>query len=286
MNMSQIIRIPSSMKGEHMPLPSDHISRRMVLTRSAGIVGFIMSGLLTHTSFATLLTKPTPRQGLGPFFPDDGDEIEAIRENTDPHLPISQANDQDLTFVKGRKGKAQGQMIYLNGQVLDTKIGKPISDAVLIMWSASASGRYNHKGDEGTNSFPHPKTGAIIHRTLDEHFQYWGKAVTNEQGKYWFKTIVPGFYPIDLRAGLYRPSHLHFKILHPKFPTFVTQLYFRGDHIPNNALNQELLPKDVVILDAGLTTEEQERVVVDYVPDESGEMTDGLVGHYDFLIPS
>jgi hypothetical protein len=47
-----------------------------------------------------------------------------------------------------------------------------------------------------------------------------------------------------------------------------------------------LLPKDVVIMDAGLTTEEQERVIVDYAPDASGEMTDGLVGHYDFLIPS
>jgi hypothetical protein len=51
-------------------------------------------------------------------------------------------------------------------------------------------------------------------------------------------------------------------------------------------MNQELLPKDVVILDAGLTPEEQERVIVDYVPHPSGEMTDGLVGHYDFVIPS
>jgi protocatechuate 3,4-dioxygenase beta subunit len=245
-----------------------------------------MSGLFTHTSLAALLTEPTPKQALGPFFPDDGDEVDAIRENADRSLPISQANDQDLTFVKGRKGKAQGQIIYLSGKVLDAKTGQPIPDTILIMWSASASGRYNHKGDEGTQSFPHPKTGQIIHRTHDRHFQYWGKAVTNEQGDYWFKTIVPGFYPIDLRAGLYRPSHLHFKILHQKFPTFVTQLYFRGDHIPNNALNQELLPIDVVILDAGLTTEEQERVIVDYVPDQSGEMTDGLVGHYDFLIPS
>jgi protocatechuate 3,4-dioxygenase beta subunit len=237
-----------------------------------------MSGLFTHTSLAAFLTKPTPKQALGPFFPDDGDEVDTIRENPDSNLSISQANDQDLTFVKGRKGTALGQVIYLRGQILDAKTGQPIPNAVLIMWSASASGRYH--------SFPHPKTGEIIHRTHDEHFQYWGKATTNQQGEYWFKTIVPGFYPIDLQAGLYRPSHLHFKILHQKIPTFVTQLYFRGDHILNNALNQELLPKDVVIMDAGLTTEEQERVIVDYAPDASGEMTDGLVGHYDFLIPS
>jgi len=269
-----------------MPLPFDHFSRRTILTRSAGIFGLIMSSLFTHISLAALLTKPTPRQALGPFFPDDGDEVDSIRENPDPSLPISQANDQDLTFVKGHKGKAQGQMIYLNGQVLDAKTSRPIPDTTLIMWSASASGRYNHKGDDGTHSFPHPKTGEIIHRTHGEHFQYWGQATTNQQGEYWFKTIVPGFYPIDLQAGLYRPSHLHFKILPPRSPKFVTQLYFRGGHIPNNALNQELLPKYVVILDAGLTAQEQERVIVDYIPDASGEMTDGLVGHYDCVIPS
>lgn len=269
-----------------MPISSEHITRRRVLTRGAGIVGFIMGGLLTHTSFATLLSKPTPRQSLGPFFPDDGDEVDAIRENLNLDLPISQANDQDLTFVKGRKGKAKGQVVYLRGQVLDAKTGQPIPNAVLIMWSASASGRYNHKGDDGTFSFAHPKTGEIIHRTHDEYFQYWGKAITNQQGDYWFKTIVPGFYPIDQKAKLYRPSHLHFKILIPKSPTFVTQLYFRGDDIQNNILNQELLPNDVVILDAGLSPEEQECVIVDYSPDPSGEMTDGLVGHYDFVIPS
>lgn len=245
-----------------------------------------MSGLLTHTSLATLLSKPTPQQSLGPFFPDDGDEVDAIRENPDLNLPISQANDQDLTFVKGRKGQAQGQVIYLGGQVLDATTGQPIPKAVLIMWSASASGRYNHKGDDGTHSFPHPKTREIIHRAHDEHFQYWGLATTNQQGEYWFKTIVPGFYPIDLQAKLYRPSHLHFKILAPKSPTLVTQLYFRGDLIPNNALNQELFPHDVVILDARLTPEEQDRVIVDYAPDPSGEMTDTLVGHYNFILPS
>lgn len=267
-----------------MPLPHDHISRRTILTRSVGVFGWLMSGLFTHTSLAALLTKPTPKQALGPFFPDDGDEVHGIREDPDPHLPISQANDQDLTFVKGRKGKAQGQVIVLRGQVLDAKTSQPMPNTTLIMWSASASGRYNHKGDEGNTSFPHPKTGEIIHRTHDEHFQYWGRAVTNDQGDYWFKTIVPGFYPIDLEAGLYRPSHLHFQLLSSSHPKLVTQLYFRGEHIPNNELNQELLPKDVVILDAGLTKEDQERVIVDYAPDPAETLTDGLVGHYDFMI--
>jgi protocatechuate 3,4-dioxygenase beta subunit len=260
-------------------------SRRTILKYGLGLAGLTVGGLLTSRSLAEVLTQPTPGQALGPFFPDDGDEIDAIRESPDLDLPISLANDQDLTFVKGRKGKAQGQVVVLSGRVLDSNDGRPIPNTTLIMWSASATGRYNHKGDQGTYSFPHPKTGTIIHRTHDEHFQYWGKAVTNEHGEYGFKTIVPGFYPIDLRAGLYRPSHLHFKVIHPNSSQLVTQLYFRGDQIPNNALNQELLPKDVVILEAGLTPEEQERVIVDYAPDPSGKITDGLVGHFDFVIP-
>ena len=269
-----------------MPLPSDIISRRRILLRSIGLIGWVIGGLCTHRSFAAFLTKPTPMQTLGPFFPDDGDEVDAIRENQDLNFPISQANDQDLTFVKGRKGQAKGQIIHLSGRVLSAKTGQPIPNAVLIMWSASASGRYNHKGDDGIDSFPHPKTGETIHRTHDEHFQYWGKAITNDQGDYWFKTIVPGFYPIDLQRNLYRPSHLHFKILSSKSPPLVTQLYFRGDQIPNNALNQELLLNDVVIVDAGLTPQEQEQVIVDYSSDPSGKITDGLLGHYDFVIPS
>ena len=273
-------------KKENMTLPLHHITRRRALTKSAGIMGAIIGGLFTQSAFATLLSQPTPRQSLGPFFPDDGDEVDTIRENTDLSLPISQANDQDLTFVKGRKGSAQGQVVHLRGLVLDTTTGNPIPKAKLIMWSASATGRYNHRGDDGTFSFPHPKTGEIIHRSHDEHFQYWGQAVTNEKGEYWFKTIVPGFYPIDLRAGLYRPSHLHFKIMTPTSPPFVTQLYFRGDLIPNNALNQELLPNDVVILDAGLSPKEQARVIVDYAPDQAEGKIDTLVGHYDFRLPS
>ena len=249
------------------------------------MLGLAIGGGLTYHSLVEALTHFTPRQALGPFFPDDGDEVDVIRENRDPSLPISQANDQDLTFVQGRKGTATGQVIYLQGRVLNAQTGNAIPRTAIILWSANASGRYNHKGDEGLNAFPHPKTGEILPRTHDEHFQYWGLAVTDERGEYRFKSIVPGFYPIDLEAGLYRPSHLHFKILPPGLPLFITQLYFRGERIPNNALNQELLPKDVVIRDAGLTVEEQERVIVDYAPDPSGKMPDGLVGHYDFVIP-
>ena len=264
---------------------SEHWSRRTLLKQGIGLCGFTIGGLIASHSWAAKFIQITPRQALGPFFPDDGDEVETIRETPDTRIPIAQANDQDLTFINGRQGTAKGKIIRLRGRVLDAKTSNPVPNTLIIMWSANASGRYNHKGDDGMDTFPHPITGEIIHRAHDEHFQYWGKAITNQQGHYWFTTIVPGFYPIDQKAGLYRPSHLHFKIMPPNTPQLVTQLYFRGKQIPNNDLNQELLPKDVVVRDAQLTQEELESVIVDYVPDTTGELPNGLIGHYDFIVP-
>jgi hypothetical protein len=48
-----------------------------------------------------------------------------------------------------------------------------------------------------------------------------------------FETILPGKY---LNGSQYRPSHIHFKITPPGFPTLITQLYFQGDpDIPADA---------------------------------------------------
>ena len=60
---------PVLKKGAPMPRTFEHISRRTILARSAGAFGLIMGGLLTHTALASLLSKPTPKQSLGPFFP-------------------------------------------------------------------------------------------------------------------------------------------------------------------------------------------------------------------------
>ena len=41
-------------------------------------------------------------------------------------------------------------------------------------------------------------------------------------GKYQFKTIVPGHY-----GG--RANHIHYKISHPEYRDIATELHFRGD---------------------------------------------------------
>lgn len=256
--------------------------RRFVLKAGLGVTGVALGTLFSTCALGQVCRLPTPRQTLGPFFPDDGDAAREIRENLDFRLPIAEANDNDLTFVQGREGRAQGQTAIIRGHVLFGRSSRcvPQPGAVVIMWNASSTGRYNHLGDQYNTTYKHPKTGKTVERKDDENFQYWGRCITDAEGRYEFRTIVPGYYPIDLERGLFRPPHLHFKITTPRQPEMVTQLYFKGDAIEENALIQELNRKDIILRDPHLTREEQESLIVEYKPDADGV----LVGNYDFVL--
>jgi protocatechuate 3,4-dioxygenase, beta subunit len=144
----------------------------------------------------------TPPQTEGPYYPPKA-QLEAQLDK-----------DNDLTQIKGETGKAKGQVLYVLGQLTDTHC-RPIKGAVVEIWQATEGGRYKHPRDTKN---PAP---------LDPHFQYWGKYVTDQDGRYVFKTIKPGAYSIG--PGTMRPSHVHFKISHPAHPELITQLYFAGD---------------------------------------------------------
>ena len=178
----------------------------------------------------------TPPQMEGPYYPPKA-QIDAQLDK-----------DNDLTQVKGDAAKATGQVLYVIGQLKDSQC-RPIKGAIVEIWQASESGRYRHPKDTEN---PAP---------LDPHFQYWGKYVTDQDGRYMFKTIKPGAYSIG--SGTMRPSHIHFKVSHPEYRQLITQLYFVGDRfqdtdpILNDVPRQE---RDRVIV----TMEEPGR---DYEPD-------------------
>lgn len=73
--------------------------------------------------------------------------------------------------------------------------------------------------------------------------------MTDDQGRYRFRTILPGAYPADV--GWIRPPHIHFKISRVGYKELITQMYFAG---------QELNGQDLILQD--LDHEEQEKVVV------------------------
>ena len=268
--------------------PPPGFTRRSLLQ-----VGLSTMGLLvTSTGLAGLCRQlTTPRQTRGPYFPYDDVVSFPIREKRDPALAVIEANDADLTFINGKAGKAKGQVITFHGQVLgmprdgkgNTSTCEPWKNATVLLWQANYSGRYNHKRDDEVQpEFPHPQTGQIIQRVHDDNFQYWGRAVTDEEGRFMFKTILPGFYPAA--DDWYRPPHLHFSIRTKGFPEFVTQTYFKGDDLPNSDLIQSLNNKDWILRDPKIPVAQQERLIVDFQKDATDPRNNGLVGTCQLIV--
>ncbi len=172
-------------------------SRRSLLRMSgAGIIGLGAGSLLANNISA--VCGLTPKQPEGPFYP--------ISDQPDKNT--------DLTVVDGKNRMASGKILHLSGKVTDQNC-EPVKKAVVEIWQACESGRYNHPGDEEN---PNP---------LDENFQYWGIAATNDEGLYSFKTIIPGHY--EAGPGWMRPPHIHFKVHKRGYRELITQMYFTGN---------------------------------------------------------
>ena len=268
--------------------PSNLFTRRSLLQVGLSTMGMLM----TSTGLAGLCQQlTTPRQTRGPYFPYDDAVSFAIRERQDSALALIDANDADLTFVKGKAEKAQGHVMTFHGQVMarrqhgkgGSSTCEPWKNVTVLLWQANHSGRYNHKRDDTVQpEFPHPQTGQIIQRVHDGNFQYWGRAVTDEEGRFMFKTILPGFYPAA--DDWYRPPHLHFSIRARGYPEFVTQTYFKGDHLPNNDLIQSLNKKDWILRDPKIPVDQQERLIVEFQREHTQQGEEGLVGHCQFVL--
>jgi len=141
-------------------------------------------------------TRPTPLQTLGPFFPADR----------------SWDGDADLSQVKGKPGRAKGDLLYVTGRVLDLS-GEPIRGAKLEIWQANGAGKYRHGADEN----PAP---------LDPNFEGYAEVTTDAEGRYRFKTVKPAAYPVG--NGTTRPPHIHFDVAGAS-SRLVTQMYFPGE---------------------------------------------------------
>jgi protocatechuate 3,4-dioxygenase beta subunit len=122
--------------------------------------------------------------------------------------------DNDLT-VQGRSAPL-GEKMALVGRLLDAE-GRPIRDALVEIWQANASGRYDHAGD--THDAP-----------LDPNFKGIGRTFTDAEGNYRFVTVKPGAYPWGNHAFAWRPQHIHFSLLgNAPVQRLITQMYFPGD---------------------------------------------------------
>ena len=222
--------------------PLHPISRRNLLrsTMAAGV------GLALPTVAFGRQCGKSPAQVEGPFYMNTWDRTESV-----PHH-------NDLTWVGDPSKKAEGEIIYLAGQVTDLDC-KPVKGAIVEIWQACRTGRYAHTAD------PNPAW-------LDPNFRYFGEFVTDENGMYSFKTIKPGPYPVG--ASWTRPAHVHFKISAGlTMRMLTTQMYFAGDSFlgPDRLLNS--LPKS-----------EQKQLIIDPTR-RPGASTEDMYAFNIHLVP-
>lgn len=93
----------------------------------------------------------------------------------------------------------RGQRIRVEGRVIDGA-GAMVPDAMIEVWQANASGRFNHPRD--TRDLP-----------LDPEFTGFGRSGTDDAGVYWFETIKPGQVPFgDASSGQLQAPHLSLTI--------------------------------------------------------------------------
>jgi protocatechuate 3,4-dioxygenase alpha subunit len=167
----------------------------------------------------TARLAPTPGQTVGPFF--------------GYALPFP----QDSALVP----PAHPQAVRLHGRVLDGS-GAPVPDAILELWQADPRGAVVQQ--EGS-----------LHRD-GWTFTGWGRAATDDTGRYTFSTLAPGAEP-------------------GKAPFFALTLFARG--LLNRLFTRAYLPVDEAVLAADpllSTLPAEERATLLTVPDPHGYLFD------------
>ena len=124
--------------------------------------------------------------------------------------------DNDLIRNFAQTGDPIGPRMILYGRVLDEN-GNGVPDALVEIWQANAAGRYRHKKD-----------GYLA--PLDPNFGGCGRTITDDRGRFMFRTLKPGPYPWPNRVNDWRPAHIHFSVFgHAFAQRLISQLYFEGD---------------------------------------------------------
>ncbi|MFN3744944.1 MAG: intradiol ring-cleavage dioxygenase [Hyphomicrobiaceae bacterium] len=116
----------------------------------------------------------------------------------------------------------KGEPLIVSGSVVDEN-GRPIDGAMLDVWQASSEGYYD-----------------VQQKGIQPDMNLRGRFVTGADGRYWFRSSKPRFYPIphdgpvgallrNLGRHPYRPAHIHFIISAPGYQTVTTHLFDRDD---------------------------------------------------------
>jgi len=169
---------------------------------------------------------PTPYVDKGPLFPPNHAE----------------ARDNDLTEVEDCSHLPKGTIVELRGTIRADN-GDLVPNAEVLIWQTDNRGNYDH-----------PFAAIMMGKEkidLDPCFQYWGKTISDQNGNYFFKTILPKPY---LVGNLQRPAHIHFQVVHKDYKYLTTELHFPNDqYLEDDRITEGLSDEDHLQLMAKIT---------------------------------
>ena len=116
----------------------------------------------------------------------------------------------------------KGEPMVVSGRVTDTD-GEPIAGATLDVWQANEDGFYD-----------------VQQKGIQPDMNLRGIFTTDADGRYWFRSAKPKFYPIPddgtvgkmlqaLGRHAYRPAHVHFIVAAAGYAPITTHYFVPGD---------------------------------------------------------
>lgn len=115
----------------------------------------------------------------------------------------------------------KGEPLFMRGRVIDAS-GAAVGNATLDIWHSNAEGFYD-----------------VQQPGLQPDFNLRGRFVTGADGRYWFRSTRPEYYPIPddgtvgkmlgkMKRHPYRPAHIHFIVSAPGYEPVTTHVFVRG----------------------------------------------------------
>lgn len=155
------------------------------------IVALVMLGFLASCETAPAEERqacvPTKADALGPFYVSDSPVVDDLNRHGKPGDPVT-----------------------LIGRILSSAGGNPIAAATIEIWQTDGAGAY------------HPAGSGAYADYDDEAIDLRGTVISDGEGGYRVKTLLPGAY-------VPRPRHFHYRITAAGHRPLVTQLYISGD---------------------------------------------------------
>ncbi len=144
-----------------------------------------------------------------------------------------------------------GEPTFYMGRVTDTN-GAPLAGALLDVWSGDGEGKYD------------------VQLSAEPSMRARGRFRTDAEGRYWFWSIRPSYYPIPddgpvgdmLRAtnrSIHRPGHIHMQVSAPGHVMLTTHIFVAGS---------PYIDQDAVF-------GKRDSLVVDFDPHPPGKAPDG-----------